>query len=51
MRTKLKKVKKVVDDADKATKAALLQQVRYSWYLIIFQHLLTVSWQKIEGGL
>ena len=36
MRTKLKAVKKLVDDADKATKTALLQRVSYSCYLIFF---------------
>jgi len=51
MRTKLKAVKKLVDDADKATKTALLQQVSYSCYLIFFQLLVTVLWQNIEGAL
>lgn len=42
MRTKLKVVKKLVDDVDKSTKTALLQRVSYFGYLIFLQLLVTV---------
>lgn len=35
MRTTLKKVKKIVDDADKALKAACMQEVRLSVFLSV----------------
>lgn len=51
MRTKLKAVKKLVDDADKSTKTALLQRVSYFGYLIFFQLLVTVLCQSIGDWL